>query len=320
MLGIQCTVEQPSVDHVRNAFVNHINEYGISYGTKEEFEYRFQVYLENDRAINELNGEPNSFVVAHNKFSTLTKDEFKKYHGRMMPSNMSDAREEELDTSVMAATVDWRAKGAVNKVQDQGSCGSCWAFSSIAAMEGSHFIQKGELVKLSEQQLVDCSKKQGNEGCNGGLEVFAFKYAEQTAIELETDYPYKSKSGRKEKCKAVKAKELVSVTDYVKVPKKKVAQMKAAVAKQPVCVSVDADNDVFQFYNKGIMDSKKCGHKLDHAVTAVGYGSQGDKEYLIVRNSWGADWGERGYFRIAIDEDGDGVCGVLMDSSRPTTD
>jgi len=185
-------------------------------------------------------------------------------------------------------------------------------------MEGSHFIEKGELVKLSEQQLVDCSKKEGNEGCNGGLEVWAFKYAEKTAVELEKDYEYTGKTGRK--CKAQKAKEIVKVEDYVKVPKKSVQQIKAAVDKQPTCVSVDASGSVFQFYDKGIMDSKRCGHDLDHAVTAVGYGKQGEKEFLIVRNSWGADWGEDGYFRIAIDEDGDGVCGVLMDSSRPTTD
>lgn len=94
--------------------------------------------------------------------------------------------------------------------------------------------------------------------------------------------------------------------------------MKAAVAVQPTCVSVDADDDHFMFYNKGILDTKNCGTDLDHAVTAVGYGSEGSKEYLIVRNSWGADWGEDGYIRMAIDKDGKGVCGVLMDSAVPT--
>jgi len=316
MLGITCTVQQPSLDVVRDNFMKHISEYGISYGTKEEFEFRFQIYLENDKIINELNAEPNSFLVGHNLFSTMTKSEYNKYKGKRPAINDENAEVEELDTSVMANEVDWRTKGVVNPVQNQASCGSCWAFSSIAAMESSHAIQTGELLKLSEQQFVDCSKG-GNEGCNGGLEVWAFQYAEKTKIELESDYGY---TGRDGKCKAKKAKETVGVKKYSVVPKKSVAQIKAAVDKQPTCVSVDASGSVFQFYTKGIMDSKRCGTDLDHAVTAVGYGNENGKEFLIVRNSWTASWGENGYFRIAIDKDGDGVCGILMDSSRPTTD
>jgi len=185
-------------------------------------------------------------------------------------------------------------------------------------MEGSHFIETGKLVKLSEQQLVDCSKPEKNEGCNGGLEVYAFKYAEKAALELEANYPYKGKDGKK--CLAKKTEEKVGVKSYVRVPKDSVAQLKAAVDKQPTCVSVDASSYAFSSYTKGIMNSKKCGTDLDHAVTAVGYGKEGENEYLIVRNSWTASWGEEGYFRIAINKDGNGICGILMDSARPTTD
>ena len=172
MLGITCTVQQPALDVVRNNFMQHISEYGISYGTKEELEFRFEIYHQNDKIINELNAEPNSFLVGHNLFSTMTKQEYNKFKGKK-PVVGDDAQVEELDTSVMANEVDWRTKGVVNPVQNQASCGSCWAFSSIAAMESSHAIQTGELLKLSEQQFVDCSKG-GNEGCNGGLEVWAF--------------------------------------------------------------------------------------------------------------------------------------------------
>lgn len=118
----------------------------------------------------------------------------------------------------------------------------------------------------------------------------------------------------------MKSKESVLVKSYVRVPKDSVAQLKAAVDKQPTCVSVDASDYTFSTYKSGIMNSKKCGHNLDHAVTAVGYGKEGKDEYLIVRNSWTASWGEKGYFRIAINEDGKGICGILMDSARPTTD
>lgn len=112
----------------------------------------------------------------------------------------------------------------------------------------------------------------------------------------------------------------VGVKSYHKVPKKSVSQLKAAVAIQPTCIGIDAESNAFQFYNKGIIDSKKCGHQQDHAVTAVGYGSEKGKEYLIVRNSWGHSWGEKGYFRIALDKDGNGICGILMDSIRPTAE
>jgi len=132
-----------------------MNDWGLSYGTQEEYDFRFQIYLENDKIISEINAEQNSFEVEHNMFSTLTKAEYQKHKGRM-PSLYNDTEEEVLDTSVLAGQVDWRSKGVVNKVQDQGNCGSCWAFSSIAAIESSHAINTGNLLKLSEQHFVDC--------------------------------------------------------------------------------------------------------------------------------------------------------------------
>jgi len=99
----------------------------------------------------------------------------------------------------LAAGIDWVSRGKVNPIQDQGACGSCWAFSSIAAMESSHAILTNKLLKLSEQQLVDCSGKYGNEGCNGGMEIDAFRYAKSNPIQLESSYPYTGRDGR---CKA----------------------------------------------------------------------------------------------------------------------
>ena len=154
-------------------------------------------------------------------------------------------------------------------------------------MEGAHFLKSGNLEKLSESQLVDCDKT--SSGCNGGLEIWAFAYAKKSAIELERTYPYVA---RTESCKSKKSEGKVLATSYKTIQAKSVPVLKAAVAEAPTCVSVDAANNYFQGYTGGILNTKRCGHNLDHAVTAVGYGSESGQEYLIVRNSWGASWGE----------------------------
>merc|ERR1712166_788617 len=148
-------------------FMEHIANYGISYGTTEEFDFRMALFAKRDAAYNEINNDPeNTFTVGHNMFSTMTDYEAKQYTGRLPSHNHT--LEEEVVNEVTAAEVDWRKKGAVNPVQNQGQCGSCWAFSSIAAMEGAHFIHSAKLLKLSESQLVDCDKT--SSGCNGGME------------------------------------------------------------------------------------------------------------------------------------------------------
>ena len=147
--------------------------------------------------------------------------------------------------------------------------------------------------------------------------MWAFEYAKKNPQELETSYPYTARTGRK--CKADVSKEVVKATSYTAVPKRSDKQLKAAIDAQPTCVSVEADTD-FQYYTSGILNAKNCGTNLDHAVTAVGYGADASgNEYYIVRNSWGASWGEDGYIRMAAGVNGSGVCGVLLDSTRPTT-
>jgi len=143
--------------------------------------------------------------------------EFKKFLGRMPAKTFGKVEVEELESLNVADSVDWRTKGALNAVQNQGMCGSCWAFSAVGSIESSHFIQKGELLKLSEQQLVDCSQAQGNKGCDGGLEIWAFDYVKKTALESETDYPYTADADLPS-CKAVAEKEKVKVDSYVMVP------------------------------------------------------------------------------------------------------
>jgi C1A family cysteine protease len=306
---------EPSVSaEVHQAFIEHVASHGLSYGTQEEFNFRLQQFAKKDAEIKEINASQNSFTVGHNLFSTWTDAEYKKLLGFKMPAGAKQPEIVVLDESNLTDSVDWRTKGAVNPVKNQGMCGSCWAFSATAAIEGHHFIQTGELLSLAEQQFVDCDTS--SYGCNGGWQSNAMTYAEKHGQELEADYPYTARDGQ---CQASSSKGKVEVSNIAQVTPKSVAQLKAAIAKGPTSVTVEADRSVFQMYTSGILDSTSCGTQLDHAITAVGYGSENGKDYYIVRNSWGASWGDNGYIKIAA-VDGAGICGIQQVSVWPTTD
>ena len=226
---------------------------------------------------------------------------------------------EEETSVIQPVAIDWRDLGAVNPVQDQGQCNSAWAFSATAVIEGAHFIKTGKLLKLSEQQFVDCDMF--SNGCGGGNEIKAFQYAKKNPQELETSYPYKAAPYF---CTADTTKEIVKVTNpIIKVIPMSVELLKDALAVQPTAVAVDASDSQFLYYTGGILNTTTCGGAtpdLNHSITAVGYGSENGVGYFIVRNSWSASWGEAGYIRMATAVQGNGVCGILMDASRVTTD
>ena len=314
-MGIKCTTQEATLEQFDAQFAHHVAEHNLNFPTVESYEFRKAAFALRDAEIEALNLDPeNTWIAGHNFLSALTPDERNEYKGRI-PTKTEDL-EMNMDIPRMptASSVDWRSKGAVNPVQNQGRCGSCWAFSSTAAIEGDHFIQTGDLLKLSEQNLVDCDTH--SNGCDGGLEVSAFKYVEKHAQESEHDYPYK---GHDSRCRWTSRRGKVTVKSYNRVQPKSVPDLMAAVEIQPTCVAVDAEGAAFQSYNSGILNSTSCGNNLDHAVTAVGYGVEGGVKYLIVRNSWTASWGEHGYIRMSMEVTGDGVCGVLDDASRPTT-
>jgi C1A family cysteine protease len=257
------------------------------------------------------------FTMAVNKFSDMTTAEFKQRLG-YKPSTTSLEAEDYtiLDETTAPASVDWRTKKAVTPVKDQQQCGSCWAFSATGSIEGAYAIKNNKLVSFSEQQLVDCSTSEGNEGCNGGLMDAAFTYAESHSLETEADYPYTANDGT---CHAVAKKGIVKLTGHKDVKPNTPAQLEAAVALGPVSVAIEADTSVFQSYSKGIISSAACGTQLDHGVLVVGYGTEGGKPYWILKNSWGNSWGEKGFFRIAKSTKSDaGICGLQSEPSYPT--
>ncbi|XP_071135630.1 procathepsin L-like [Mytilus edulis] len=299
-------------------------EHSKSYHTIEEETYRRTVFKKNALKIEEHNKQyslgQKSYYLGINQFADLEHWEYMQHHGFQVKKtvNRTSTGSKFLPplNAVLPENVDWRDKGYVTPVKNQGQCGSCWSFSTTGALEGQHFRKSGKLLSLSEQQLVDCSGDYGNEGCNGGLMDDAFKYIKAVGgLETEDDYPYTAKQ---HKCDFDASETVASDTGFVDVESGSESDLKKASASVgPISVAIDASHQSFQLYKGGVYDEEECSSKnLDHGVLCIGYGTDDSgNDYWLVKNSWGETWGDQGYVKMTRNKDNQ--CGIATQASYP---
>ncbi|KAL9250906.1 Senescence-specific cysteine protease SAG39-like protein [Drosera capensis] len=297
-------------------------KYGRVYRDNAEKEIRFEIFKKNAEYMEAMNKLNRGFTLGLNEFSDMTNEEFRathngyKRHARHASSVKTTSFKYENLTDV-PASIDWRSQGAVTPIKNQGQCGCCWAFAAIAATEGITEIKTGTLTSLSEQQVVDCDTNGNDQGCNGGYADGAFQYIINAGgVTTEANYPFVGSQGT---CNTNAASQVAAtLTSFQDVTANSEAALLQAVAQQPVAVAIDASGSDFQQYSGGVF-SGSCGTNLDHAVTAVGYGTTSDgTDYWIVKNSWGTSWGEQGYIRMQRGVNSpQGICGIAMQASFP---
>jgi len=298
----------------RAAFLKFVRDNQKSYSATE-FQGKYSVFKANHDFVARWNAqEGEHHTVAINKFADLTAREFGRLYNGVRANVDASKTQYVPSVTSQADSVDWRTKGAVTPVKNQGQGGWCWSFSTTGSSEGAHFLSTNQLVSLSEQNLVDCSTAQGNMGCNGGLMTQAFDYIiSNKGIDTEASYPYTAQDGT---CAFNRANVGATLSSYSNVAQGSEAGLVTAITAGPTSVAIDASHSSFQMYSSGVYYEAQCSPtSLDHGVLAVGYGTQGTKAYYIVKNSWGTTWGMQGY--ILMSRNRNNNCGIATMASIP---
>ncbi|CDW86181.1 cysteine protease [Stylonychia lemnae] len=334
---------------IRLRYNQYLQKYDKNY--KQTFEYLngLNTFKNNIAIIDKYNQNQKSFVLKANRFSDLSVEEFKRlYTGRPQTSqniinsssseqdqtvdqdntNNSTNKSGKLNTKIIESrdilklpeSFDWRQKNVITSVKDQGGCGGCYCFTMIAALESALLIKNKEKyqgIDLSEQQIIDCSVNYGAFGCNGGFEFQAGYLMTNTRVAFEKLYPY---LGRNKECNKTLSND--SSVPPIKQTLYKTGRhssiMKMTLMNQPYAIGISSSSEVFRFYSSGVITSYDCSQNIDHSVLLIGWGKTNyNLEYWIIKNQWGTSWGENGYVKVMINNDGLSPCQVGFDLTIP---
>jgi len=313
---VAASYARPSED---SAWAAYKRKFEKVYTTVEEEGERYQQWLKNMDLVKQHNAEfSNTYTIGINQFSDMSDEEF----SAVMLSSLRVPTEKHTGHIYMsknitvANTVDWRDKGYVTDVKNQGQCGSCYAFAATGSLEGQWFSTHAELPSLSEQQIVDCSRRYGNLGCNGGWYSSAWEYIKDAqGSESEDGYPYQARQGH---CRFERSDVVAQCKGTVEIAENDENALKEALSTVgPIAVAIEVTGN-FQRYTGGVYYNSRCHNDqwhLNHAVLAVGYGTEEGQDYWLIKNSWGESWGVDGYVKMARNRGNN--CGVACKAAYP---
>lgn len=286
--------------------------------TGDEYHFRLGIFLNMKRYVEEHNRHESSYKLELNKFAHLTNAEYSSMLGaKMMRNKYNTEIPMKSLTNDIPDELDYKTKGVVNPVKDQKHCGSCWAFGTIASMESQWALKHGTLYSLSEQCLVDCVHD--CLGCHGCLPTIAIGYVHlfmHGKFELEENHPYVAE---KQSCKFDKSKGVCKTTGHHRCKANEETLKAEAATNGPYSVIISAASESFRLYKSGVYDNPHCHiYELDHVVCIIGYGVEDSKDYWLVRNSWGKNWGLEGYIKMSRNKHNQ--CGIALEAVIPVVE
>ncbi|BFY99921.1 hypothetical protein BsWGS_02961 [Bradybaena similaris] len=298
--------------HVHESFEHFKNTHKKQYSPNEH-DSRMHVFRQNLRYIHSKNRSGLSYTLDVNHLADRTEKEMKKMRGYRYTHGDHGGQKftlEAMKVQDVPDQWDWRLIGAVTPVKDQAICGSCWSFGTTGTIEGANFLKTGNLIRLSQQELVDCSWGEGNNGCDGGEDYRSYKFLLANGG-LTSEEQYGQYLAIDSLCKKNLVHPVVQITNYTTLPQGDLTTLKVSIFnKGPISVSIDASHKSFSFYSNGVYYEPQCKSdpdSLDHSVLAVGYGTLNGQDYWLVKNSWSTYWGNDGYVLMSQQNNNCGV-------------
>jgi len=299
----------------RISFTNWMRDNQRTYDNNE-FMSRYVTFKKNYDIVEANNNQNNGMTLALNKFADLSIEEFSRiYLGYKQSSSTVDDTPMEDPSGALPTSWNWNTQGAVTPIKDQEQCGSSWAFSATGSTEGCHQIKTGQLIGLSEQNIMDCSNSYGNVGCYGGFMTAAMQYIiTNNGVDTEASYPYTAEDGSQ--CLYKAANVGATLASFTNVLQGNETDLQVKTYVGPVSVAIDASHSSFQLYSSGVYYEPACSSALlDHGMLVAGWGVNGTQDYWLVKNQWGTAWGQSGWIWMSRNRKNN--CGIATTATLP---